>query len=441
MPVAEQDGDPARALGFDRRRGSPVRARPRRGCRRPAPPRRRSARSWRSQARSRRHRPSSAPGRSAVPRPVRRRRRGSRPAGRRMRRWPVSTALSGRRGARRRRRRRGHRARRRGSAGGFSLRKRCLSISSVSGSMQALAEADAEAAADDHGFGVDQVDGGGDPGPERLDRALDQLFGEVVAVVEGALPDAAGQPRFLVLLHQLEEVGLVALLVLAARLGFHRRAAGVGLHAAPAPAGALGAAALDDHVADLPGGAAAEPGLAVEDEAAADAGSPEDPDQALELAPAPRWNSASVATWTSLPTRTSVPSVLLQAFPPAGSCRSQSGRFLALETTPVFSSASPGEPTPTPSRSAGSTPAALGRLAQAAGHLLGDPGGAAVGRRRPPRFAQHLTAGVDDRRLDLGPAKVDPTAQVGHRRSLFATAASFGPLHRGRRPIPRYARI
>ena len=60
---------------------------------------------------------------------------------------------------------------------------------------------------------------------------------------------------------------------------------GVGLHAALAPAGALGAAALDDHVADLAGGAAAQPGLAVEDEAAADAGAPEDADQALELAP------------------------------------------------------------------------------------------------------------------------------------------------------------
>ncbi len=89
---------------------------------------------------------------------------------------------------------------------------------------------------------------------------------------------------FSCLSHQLEEVGLGALFVLAARLGFHRRATGVSLHAALAPAGALGAAALDDHVADLPGSAAAEPGLAVEDDAAADAGSPEDADQALELA-------------------------------------------------------------------------------------------------------------------------------------------------------------
>ena len=59
----------------------------------------------------------------------------------------------------------------------------------------ALAEADAEAAADDHRLGVEQVDRRGDAGPERLDRAVDQLLGEVVAVVEGALPDAAGQPR------------------------------------------------------------------------------------------------------------------------------------------------------------------------------------------------------------------------------------------------------
>src|SRR5882672_10723864 len=107
----------------------------------------------------------------------------------------------------------------------------------------------------------------------------------MVSMVDGALPDAAGQAGFPVFLHQLEEVGLVSLFMLATRLGFHRRAARVGLHAALAPARAFGAAALDDHMADLAGRAAAEPGLAVEDEAAADPGSPEDADQALELAP------------------------------------------------------------------------------------------------------------------------------------------------------------
>ena len=149
----------------------------------------------------------------------------------------------------------------------------------------AVAEADAEPAADHHRLRVEQVDRRGDPGAERLDRAVDQLLGEVVAVVEGALPDAAGQPVAVVFAHQLEEVGLVALLVLAARLGLHRGASRVGLQAALAPAGALRAAALDDSVADLSRGAAAQPGLAVEHEAAADAGPPEDADQAGELAP------------------------------------------------------------------------------------------------------------------------------------------------------------
>src|ERR1700750_2084841 len=116
----------------------------------------------------------------------------------------------------------------------------------------AFAEADAEAAPEDHRFDVEQVDRGGDAGAERLDRALDQLLGELVPVVERALPDAAGQPRFVVLLHQLEEVGLLTVLVPAPRLGFHRRTARVGLEAALAAAGALGAAALDHHVADLP---------------------------------------------------------------------------------------------------------------------------------------------------------------------------------------------
>src|ERR1700710_1788659 len=156
----------------------------------------------------------------------------------------------------------------------------------------------------------------------------------MVVGIDRALPDAAGETRFAVLLHQLEELGLVPLFMLAAGLGFHRRAARVGLHASLAPAGALGAAALDDHVPDLAGRPAAQPGLAVEDEPTADSGSPEDADQTLDLAagpghglrsgtvppptpvpqktpirllssrPAPRWNSAAVATWTALPTRT-----------------------------------------------------------------------------------------------------------------------------------------
>ena len=52
----------------------------------------------------------------------------------------------------------------------------------------ALAEAHAEAAADDHRFRVEQVDRGGDAGPQRLDRAVDQLLGEVVVVRRSRAP-------------------------------------------------------------------------------------------------------------------------------------------------------------------------------------------------------------------------------------------------------------
>ncbi len=62
-------------------------------------------------------------------------------------------------------------------------------------------------------------------------------------------------------------------------------AAGVGLHAALAPAGAAGAVLLDDDVADLAGVAAPGPGLSVKDHAAAHAGAPENSEQRVEGSP------------------------------------------------------------------------------------------------------------------------------------------------------------
>ena len=161
---------------------------------------------------------------------------------------------------------------------------------------------------------------------------------------------------------------LCALFVLAARLGFHRRAPGVGLHAALAPAGALGAAALDDHVADLAGGAAAEPRLAVEDQAAADAGAPEDAEQGRELArrrragtrlrsrpgrrcrcgPRSRGRLASVRASGKLP--------------------SQPGRFRAAGDDAGLLVGVAGRADPDPARSAGSTLGGGGRLAQRGRH-------------------------------------------------------------------------
>src|SRR5215203_2534958 len=102
--------------------------------------------------------------------------------------------------------------------------------------------------------------------------------------------------------------------------------------------------------------------------------------------PSPSWNSASVATWTSLLIQTSVPSASFRALA-SGKLPSQPGRFLAEETTPVFSSASPGEPTPIPASAAVSTPAsfAASRRAPAiASATSSGPPLVGVGRRACP---------------------------------------------------------
>src|SRR3954468_11669496 len=103
--------------------------------------------------------------------------------------------------------------------------------------------------------------------------------------------------------------------------------------------------------------------------------------------PAPSSASASVATWTSLPSATRVPSAFDSSSPRA-KVPSQSGRLRALVTVPAPASISPGEPTPTPSRSAGSTSAAcaacLSAPAIAAATSAGPPL-VGVGTRSSPR--------------------------------------------------------
>src|SRR6202035_2480068 len=102
------------------------------------------------------------------------------------------------------------------------------------------------------------------------------LLRELVAVLERTRPHPAGQPCPLALLHQLEQVGLPALLHELAGVLFHRATPRVGLHAPPASAGAARAVHHHHHVTDLPRPSPPSPRLAVEDQAAADAGPPED---------------------------------------------------------------------------------------------------------------------------------------------------------------------
>ena len=182
------------------------------------------------------------------------------------------------------------------------------------------------------------------------------------------------------------------------------------------PHGQRRAAALDDHVADLAGAAAAQPGLAVEDQPAADAGAPEHAEHRLDTAcrrrartrrrwrpgrrcrrgPGFRARSASVGPSAKLP--------------------SQPGRLRALDTVPVAESTSPGEPTPTPGEldglDAGRARPPRSSPRPSARRRRPGPPSVGVGWRAEPST---LLAAVDDDRLDLGAAEVDPAAE--RRRS------------------------
>src|SRR4051812_49158265 len=72
--------------------------------------------------------------------------------------------------------------------------------------------------------------------------------------------------------------------------------------------------------------------------------------------PAPRWNSAIVATSTSLPRLTGTPSSAPSSAA-SGTVPSQFGRLRALVTVPAAASTAPGEPTPAPARAPRSVPA------------------------------------------------------------------------------------
>ncbi len=103
--------------------------------------------------------------------------------------------------------------------------------------------------------------------------------------------------------------------------------------------------------------------------------------------PAPSRYSASVATWTSLPTRTRVPSSSASVGPSA-KLPPQPGRLLALDTVPVAVSTVPGEPTPTPDSAEGSVPAIFVASVMAAAISCATSDGVplvGVGRRHEPR--------------------------------------------------------
>ena len=276
------------------------------------------------------------------------------------------------------------------------------------------------------------------PSPSAFVARLHQVLGDAVAVLQGPLPDAAREPVAAALLHDLEQLRLLALLLESPGLGLHRAPARVGLHATRVAGAALGPAAADDHVADLARGAAAQPRLAAEDQPAADAGAPERPQHRSCRAcrhragtPRPPPLARRCRPSPACPGRP-------RASRLAGRSPSQPGRLRAFETTPVSSFASPGEPTPTPASDFVSTPAcsAASRRAPAiaAATSFGPPL-VGVGTRASPRtLLRALTTTVW---ILVPPRSMPPLAEAGFAgltRETISLAPAPSKVGLGRDP-------
>ena len=137
---------------------------------------------------------------------------------------------------------------------------------------------------------------------------------------------------------------------------------------------------LDDHVADLAGAAAAEPRLAVEDEAAADAGAPEDAEQRLV---GPAGAEVELGLGGDLDVVADLDrgaELLARARARAGRCRPSRAGSAPGKRSRCARSTSPGEPTPTPASALGLDARRLRRLRIASAICSATSCGAAAGR-------------------------------------------------------------
>ena len=238
----------------------------------------------------------------------------------------------------------------------------------------------------------------GDAGAERLDGVVDEAGRQSDRPRrERAVPDAARQPRAPALLHDLEQVGLLAVLVRLARPALHRRAAGVRLHAAEPPAAAALAADAHDDVADLAARAPPGPRAAVEDDPAADPGPPEHAEQ-RPVGPPGAEGELRVGGDLDVVAEVQARAERLLEGRAERELALPVGQVAALVTVPAFASTSPGEPTPTPASASVSTPASLAASVIAAAIAAATSAGPPVvgvgwrawpsttwaGRRRPP---------------------------------------------------------
>ena len=266
------------------------------------------------------------------------------------------------------------------------------------------------------------------PAPSAATARGHELHRHRVLRAQRAGPDAAGQPVATALLHDVEERGVLAVVVQLPRAGLHRGAPRVGLHAAAAAAGAAGAVAAHDDVADLARGPAPEPGLAVEHEAAADAGAPEDAEDGVELAGGAELElrvGRDLDVVAELHGRADPSAEVLAeregAFPAGQVARAGDGPVVLVDGA--------GRADADPGQLGGLDAGGLRGVAQRARHRLRDVGGPALRGRGLAVLAEHLAVVVDDDSLDLRAAEVDAAAhaQAFGAQAYSGRATNCGP--------------
>ena len=210
----------------------------------------------------------------------------------------------------------------------------------------------------------------------------------------------------MVLGRELEELGLGAARVELARAGLHRRAPGVGLQASAAPAGAVAPVLHDHRVADLAGAAATMPRLAVEDQAAADTGAPEDAEQRA-VGPAGAEHELGVGRHADVVAQRDLRAERRMQRRGEREARVPAGQVVGARDGARRSVDRARRADTDTAQLRGLERGGLRRLGERRGHRVRNVRRAAGGRRGMARTAEHLVGGIGDDRLDLGAAEVD----------------------------------
>ena len=205
------------------------------------------------------------------------------------------------------------------------------------------------------------------------------------------------------------------------------------------PQGQRAPPALDDHVADLPGDAAAEPGLAIEHQPAADARCPRRPRRSTcragrRRARTPRDRDLDVVAHPHGRAE------LRRGARPSGKGPPIPAGCAPMRPRRSSSSTSPGEPTPTPIRSPVSTPGGLGGLLDRRRHLAGDVlRGALVGVGRRDSPSTWLESSVTIAWIFVPPRSMPPAGVASRARAGSRRDPVDGAFLRRRDPDPALA--